>query len=354
MFFASPIAPINSSFTTSTFPSLKSLWIRASPLGSSSARTFFEDVANFQADSGAPIEFIYLAFGDYNEGFEIAKGEVYSERPPSASFREAWNGARVQELEIEWYYPGDDAGAYLNIGVSSRFLAGTILSPSRLRTFAESYEFTYHFTFAAERCDLRWSDWDQTLQLIPTCLPILGVLDLSCSVTPLPTVSTTLACSSNCYNNLSLSHPSLHRDAELVGGFVSVWNASVALNLNRLKELGPRFDRRGDRKVDWWMISPDGWMVNMVGIFGRDGRLESWEDKLGSTPSEERISHCYCFGCGEVKEGEDPITALRACGVKEVRDALAAGGFDLNEFDASTPTSPIDQDSFETFLRSAT
>ena len=75
-------------------------------------------------------------------------------------------------------------------------------------------------------------------------------------------------------------------------------------------------------------------MVNMEGAFGLDGEWESWEDELGSTSTAERISNRFCFGCGEVKEGEDPISALRACGVKEVRDALAVTGFDLEAFDA--------------------
>lgn len=89
--------------------------------------------------------------------------------------------------------------------------------------------------------------------------------------------------------------------------------------------------------IIWMMKKPegrDGGMVNMTGVFGSNGEWESWEDELGSTPTAERISKCYCFECGEVKEGEDPISALRACGVKEVREALAVGGFDLEEVDA--------------------
>lgn len=75
-------------------------------------------------------------------------------------------------------------------------------------------------------------------------------------------------------------------------------------------------------------------MVNMTGVFGSNGEWESWEDELRSTLTAERISNCYCFGCGEVEEGEDPVSALRACGVEEVREALAVGGFNLEEFDA--------------------
>ena len=59
-----------------------------------------------------------------------------------------------------------------------------------------------------------------------------------------------------------------------------------------------------------------------------------WTEKKGSDSVEQKMARCFCVGCGEVKVGEDPISALKACPVWEVREALAVGGFDLEKFDA--------------------
>lgn len=67
---------------------------------------------------------------------------------------------------------------------------------------------------------------------------------------------------------------------------------------------------------------------------GEDGEWEMWVDKLDGVPTEEKVNRCRCFGCGDVKDGEDPISAIMECEVDEVREALAVGGFDLDAFDS--------------------
>ena len=57
-------------------------------------------------------------------------------------------------------------------------------------------------------------------------------------------------------------------------------------------------------------------------------------DRIASTKTvEERILDCHCFGYSG-HTFEDPISAVRRCGVRTVRAALASGDFDLDEFDA--------------------
>ena len=75
-------------------------------------------------------------------------------------------------------------------------------------------------------------------------------------------------------------------------------------------------------------------VVHMTGTARKDGSCEKWTDKKEGDSVERKMARCFCFGCGEVKGGEDPISALKACPVEEVRKALAVGGFDLEEFDA--------------------
>lgn len=220
-------------------------------------------MADFQADSGHPISFIYLTNGGYKEGIDFAKGDAYGEFQTSRSFREAWRDVRARELEVEWFYPGDDAGTFLSIGSASFFFAGAEISPSRFSTFADQFE-TCHFTFSAQRCDLRWSDWVSrfislqsfsTLTSLSFALSRMKPSNSSLPISPSSASSTssrpslpsqpsplTLACSSECYQKLSLTHPSLHRDSELVGGYLSIWSTSFELNFARVKRLGPCFD----------------------------------------------------------------------------------------------------------------
>ena len=47
------------------------------------------------------------------------------------------------------------------------------------------------------------------------------------------------------------------------------------------------------------------------------------------------VENCWCFGCGDLKEdGTDLVSALKSCGVEEVRAALVEVGFDLDAFDS--------------------
>lgn len=175
------------------------------------------------------------------------------------------------------------------------------------------------------------------MRLLPSSFPTLGLFTLHGSITPIPTVSTTLSCLPTCYGKLARSHSSLHRDAELVGGYASVWRLSFDLNFSRIKRVGPFLDIVHDalREVTWSVQPKEKQVVHLIGTArNEDGSWERWEDRTSGVGVEEKMGRCLCFGCGEVKKGEDPISALRTCGAREVREAVAEGGFDLEEFDS--------------------
>lgn len=164
---------------------------------------------------------------------------------------------------------------------------------------------------------------------------ILGFLALRCSVTPKPTVVTTLSCSPSCYSKLARSHPSLHRDAELIGGYVQLYRVAFELNFARVKQLAPLFRDVEKREIEWDLEAKGGRVVCLAGKVGTDGEWEKWEDLFEGTSTMDKIERCWCFGCGDLKEdGTDLVSALKSCGVEEVRAALVEVGFDLNAFDS--------------------
>ena len=167
--------------------------------------------------------------------------------------------------------------------------------------------------------------------LIDRDLFILDHLSFQCSLTPTPTVSTTLACSSDCYAKLARRLPSLVIDADLVGGYLAVWDIAYHVNLSRLK-MTAEIVSGGNGEVDW-VVGGKSQVVLVVKPEGTGDDHLDWErDEYALVPTSDKIKDCFCFGCGEVKV-DDPVTALKKCPVNEVRDALKDIGFDLDAFD---------------------
>lgn len=125
-----------------------------------------------------------------------------------------------------------------------------------------------------------------------------------------------------------------------MGGYENLWELSVELNLERLRALaGAEQDYVLD--VFWNVLGKKGvTLVDYEGTGvedeeeGRRREIEFVSMLSGEKSVGQTLLGCDCFGCGAVTV-EDPITAMRRCGVEEVRGALAAlGGFDSEGFDA--------------------
>lgn len=104
------------------------------------------------------------------------------------------------------------------------------------------------------------------------------------------------------------------------------------LNISRLVLLAPLF-RNGGGRVYWHLAGKGGDLVNVVGEVDEAGFWVDLREEV-KLPTEEKLKRCSCVGCGEVEEGADPITAVVACGVEQVRAALVVQGFDLDTFDS--------------------
>ncbi|KAL7412085.1 hypothetical protein BDY24DRAFT_394591 [Mrakia frigida] len=242
---------------------------------------------------------------------------------------------------------------------------GAKLTPLHLRTLTTTEPCVFTLTLTSDDSftdldlGLSWTNWRKSVEIFIS-QNFLQALFLNDSVTPSPTVSTTIACSPACYDSLLETHPALHAASELVGGFVAVWNLALNVNLQRLRMLA---DSKQKYVLDvfWTIFGKNGIIVDYEGtgkeaeegVVGSEREI-SFVDRVGSTRTvEEKIRDCQCFECGG-GTFQDPISVVRRCGVDTVRAALALGGFDLDAFDARPPTQPVDQDSFETFLRSFT
>lgn len=158
------------------------------------------------------------------------------------------------------------------------------------------------------------------------------------SVTPTTTIQTTVACSSACYATLLESHPALHAATELVGGPGALWTLAVNINIERIKMLSA-LDQYIVPDVYLVVMGKTQDLVDVLGTLGESrnaayGEPVKWEvvDTTSQRTIEEKLLDCKCFIC-DPGVAEDPILAIRRCGVKEVRAVLAIGGFDLAAFD---------------------
>ncbi|KAL7416824.1 hypothetical protein BDY24DRAFT_412312 [Mrakia frigida] len=189
-------------------------------------------------------------------------------------------------------------------------------------------------------------DWPSTV----LALSKLSSVWLGCSFTPNPTLFDVLTCTT-CIDRFATSKPQRHRDAQLLGGSEAIWNITYELNFARLLLRSTDFLKTQTctgTSSDGKVVRDDGvtdWKIPATKT-RLDGRRET---DLGRH-TEVEIEACMCSTC--VGLDVDPIDKLMASPVEEVRAALSKGGFDLETFDASTPSVDAGPDSLEVFLRS--
>jgi len=104
------------------------------------------------------------------------------------------------------------------------------------------------------------------------------------SLTPIETVTTTLACSSNCYSKLATSHPSLRLASELVGGYAAVWELSYHLNVKRLEKLVSVF-KQDDGGTAFWVLKGNGKVIVDVDV---DEKSSKVTDEMASVSTKEK------------------------------------------------------------------
>ncbi|KAL7410317.1 hypothetical protein BDY24DRAFT_444113 [Mrakia frigida] len=274
----------------------------------------------------------------------------------SAQTLEEWSSTRIRKLQGT-YRRGSEGRFELDT-LEIVFKTGTVIYHGQIHAL-ESEEFLVEVNRMTMVSALFGGDWDQTASCFSYILNIPTTIQfLNSSLTPLPTFGRTLACSSSCYSRLATSHPYLHLDSELLGGYKNIARLLFAINYRRFEHLTRLLPPGSQVKLT--SAAEDG--TERLAFHGSsyprpngDGGAVKYIVVSPSNWCEEAMGRSSCFGC-ERRKGVltvEPIRALRACGVEEVHQTLFREGFDLAGFFKSPPSEPVDPSSLETFLRSS-
>ncbi|KAL7416877.1 hypothetical protein BDY24DRAFT_438695 [Mrakia frigida] len=202
-------------------------------------------------------------------------------------------------------------------------------------------------TLSSPEDNLSWpKDWNSVVESFKS-FPSLTSLRLYGSLTPYSTDDNAIACCDESFDSLADSHPILHRQSILVGGYWNAWKRfGLLLNLFRLRRLGPSLPEgctvfRAGRLGLW-----SGKVVVVEGVGGRtikgvvgeldrdldEGTDDTWraqvdtEEGCGDGWREGwggELVPWTCFACGEEEEEEmNLLESATECGKEEFEKAL--------------------------------